>query len=130
MDIVKAIVEAILPIAATLAIAVLTPVAMWAGRKLQAKLNIDSEIALDQQLARIVEQGVYYAEEQGRQWAKDGETISPDGKLRSAIDYVSKRLEEMGIVAASAETITALIEAKLNQERPFMSETAGASLDQ
>lgn len=130
MDVVKLILEFVLPIVASIAIAALTPVAVWAGRKLQEKLHLETELALDAQFARIAEQAVYYAEEKGREWARDTVPFEGSDKLSAALEYANARLEEMGLVAASSNALKQLIEGKLNQERPFMSGKAGEALTQ
>lgn len=120
MDYVQVVVEFALPIVSTLLVAVLTPLAIWLGRKLAAKATVEEQRQLDALLSAIVVQGIHFAEERARQSLQRGDRSTGARKLQDALHYVRQRLDESGIVGIGARRLQDIIEAKLNYERPEM----------
>jgi hypothetical protein len=111
--------EFVLPIAATLLLAVLVPVAHKLGALLAGKATVETQIRIEQMMEQLVIQGIHYAEEQARNALRaGGDRVGGAQKLELALRYVSERLKEADIVGIAANRLRDLIESKLHYERP------------
>jgi hypothetical protein len=113
-----AIANGLLPIAASLLVAVLSVFVGAAIQWLHTKTGI--EVSDDQRwaLESFISEGVGYAEEQGRKAIKAGDpTPEADTKLEIAVGYVIDRIAESGLPTMGEDAIVKLIEAKLGGNR-------------
>lgn len=119
MDVLKVAADFLLPIVATLLLAVLVPLARKLGAVLAAKADAETRVRVEQLLEQLAIQGTHYAEEQGRKALRAGEP-RPSGadKLELALGYVQERLSDAGVVDLAATQLRELIESRLHYERP------------
>jgi len=124
MDFVKAFLDALLPLLATLLVAVLTPLALRAGRALTAKADAETQRQTDARVTGWVYQAVHYAEEWARAQLRAGVTVTGAAKLQQAMAYVVAQIQAAGLPEIAAAQLRLLIEAALHMERPELDATA------
>lgn len=114
----QVIADGLLPVLAALLVATLTPLAVWLGRKLAQKLELENKAQYDSLIDSVVERAVHWSEEQARKALK-ADKVTQDGptKLLAAMRFARTRLDELGWLDVGAATLRELIEAKLNIER-------------
>jgi len=114
----KVIADTLLPLVATLLIATLTPLAVWLGRKLAARLELDNKAQYDGLIDSVVERAVHWSEEQAHKALK-ADKVTQDGptKLLAALRFARARLEELGWLDVGRDKLAELIEARLGIER-------------
>jgi len=113
-----AIANGLLPIVASLLVAVLTALAGVAIRWLHMKTGIEVNDEQRWALESFIAEGVGYAEEQGRKAIKAGDpTPEADTKLEIAVGYVIDRIAESGLPTMGEDAIVRLIEARLGGNR-------------
>ena len=115
-DVGKLAVEHLLPILATLALAVVTPLAAWLSRKVSRFLGEREAEMFEETLIVLVDRGIARAEQRGLMWAKDrGELPAGAQKLEWALEFLGSELAERGREIAERRLVD-LIESRLGTE--------------
>jgi hypothetical protein len=101
--------------------AILTPILALLARALirwlQEKLDFEVDIEKENKLLELVMDGIAYAEEQSKKAIKEDKKLPSGDKLRLAIEYVSDRIEELGLPKLAGDKLAKMIESRLGQTR-------------
>lgn len=101
--------------------AVVPYVGKWIAKKFKVDAEgseIDNQRRIIDELQRLAQWGISYAEEQARKKAKAGEaTMAPSEKLDCAVGFLIASLKDLNLPAQTADALKSVIEAQLNKGR-------------
>ncbi|MEM1418757.1 MAG: hypothetical protein AAGH15_27930 [Myxococcota bacterium] len=114
----KLFAEFAIPIAGTIALAVLTPVVRHVVRRLADALDLKESEHVERLVLEKVDEGIAYAEQRGLQWTKARGAL-PDGaqKLDWALKFIGRELDAVGVIDVTTQRLIDLIESRLGDAR-------------
>lgn len=114
-EIIKILLDFVVQITSPAMTTVITILAVWGVKKLTCKWDGERQAALLKLTEGIVRDGLAFAEEQSRKALRAGDT--QPSKLRTAMDFVHRRLDQSGLPGMLESDLAEAIEARLQQER-------------
>ncbi|MEO0326721.1 MAG: phage holin, LLH family [Myxococcota bacterium] len=110
----KLVLETLIPLLADLAGPALAVTAAYVARRVAQHFRLQEDERLDAAITQKVTEAIAYAEQMALQRVKASGSLPPGSdKLRWALQWAQRELEESGIVHVTAERLVDLIESRL-----------------
>jgi hypothetical protein len=118
MEILKVILENLLPVVVALVTPILLILAKKAIQAIEARYDLDVSATQEQAIYDALREGICWAEEKAQSRLKaSSQPTSASAKLDAALDYTLGQIERLGLPAIARERLAQMLEARLFAER-------------
>jgi len=118
MEILKVILENLLPVVVALVTPILLLLAKKAIQAIEARYDLDVITTQEQAIYDALREGISWAEERAQARLKASQQPTPSSaKLDAALDYTIGQIERLGLPAIARERLAQMLEARLFAER-------------